>query len=155
MPDEEQHEIADWKRVSHLLWEIGAYSAALSEAALADTPLTPATAGVLDVVAADPGTSIAEIARRLPTSAQGVSQLVSRLQQQGYLERRLGERGHGVALFVTEDGEAARLDADLRKSQYEQELASTLGPRNYKQLAHMLLRARPLVAGMATRTSKR
>jgi DNA-binding MarR family transcriptional regulator len=143
------HESVDAKRLSHLLWEVGAHSAALSETAFADTPLTPATAGVLDVIAANPGTSIAELARRLPTSAQGVSQLVSRLEAMGYLERRLGDRGHGVALFVTNSGEDARLEADRHKSELEDQLASTLGQRNYDHLVRLLIRARPVIAEMA------
>lgn len=145
----ESHESVDAKRLSHLLWEVGAHSAALSETAFADTPLTPATAGVLDVIAANPGTSIAEMARRLPTSAQGVSQLVSKLEAMGYLERRLGGRGHGVALFVTNSGEDARREADEHKSDLEDQLACTLGQRSYEHLVRLLTRARPLIAEMA------
>ena len=63
-------EPVDAQRLSHLLWEVGAYTAALGEAALAGTTLTPATAGVLDVIAANPGTSIAEMARRHAASMQ-------------------------------------------------------------------------------------
>ena len=139
----------DAQRLSHLLWEVGAYTGALGEAALAGTMLTPATAGVLDVIAANPGTSIAEMARRLPTSAQGVSQLVSRLERSGYLERRLGERGHGVALFVTESGEAARREADRCKSELENELVAALGQRTYEQLVGSLIRARPRIAELS------
>ena len=142
-------EPVDAQRLSHLLWEVGAYTAALGEAALAGATLTPATAGVLDVIAANPGTSIAEMARRLPTSAQGVSQLVAKLERAGYLERRLGERGHGVALFVTEAGEATRREADRRKSAFEEELVATLGQRTYDALVRSLIRARPLVAELS------
>jgi len=145
----EVHDSVDAKRLTHLLWEVGAHSAALTEAAFVDTPLTPATAGVLDVIAANPGTSIAEMARRLPTSAQGVSQLVSKLEAMGYLERRLGDRGHGVALFATKSGEEARREADGHKSELEDQLASTLGQRNYDQLVRLLMRARPVIAEMA------
>jgi DNA-binding MarR family transcriptional regulator len=104
---------------------------------------------VLDVIAADPGISIAEMARRLPTSAQGVSQLVSKLERSEHLERRLGECGHGVALFVTTSGEAARREADRCKSELEDELAATLGRRAYEGLVRSLTRARPLVAELA------
>ena len=145
----EIHKSVDADRLSHLLWEVGAHTAALSEAAYADTPLTPATAGVLDVIAANPGASIAELARRLPTSAQGISQLVSKLEAMGYVERRLGDRGHGVALFVTDSGEDARREADRHKSELEDQLASTLGQRNYDHLVRLLMRACPLIAEMA------
>jgi DNA-binding MarR family transcriptional regulator len=149
MKAEEIHDSVDANRLSHLLWEVGGYSAALSEAALAGTALTPATAGVLDVIAANTGISIAEIARRLPTSAQGVSQLVSKLERSGYLERRLGERGHGVALFLTESGEEARREADGRKTELEDELIAALGQRAYDQLVRSLARTRGPIAEMA------
>ena len=142
-------ESVDSRRLSHLLWEVGAYSTLLSETALASTSLTPATAGALDVIAANPGTSIAEMARRLPTSAQGVSQLVAKLEALGFVERQLGERGHGVALYVTESGEEARLEADERKRTLEEELSSALGQRDYDRLVQLLTRARPLLAGEA------
>jgi DNA-binding MarR family transcriptional regulator len=149
--DDEIHGFADRERLTHLLWEVGANTALLSEAVLADTPLTPASAGVLDVVAADPGISIAEMARRLPTSAQGISQLVSRLEKLEYLERRLGERGYGVALFITERGERARADTDERRVALEAQLAEALGQRSYDQLVQLLRRARPIVAQLAGR----
>ncbi len=144
-----RHDDAD--RLGHLLWEVSAHTSQLSEAALAGTPLTPATSGILDVIAANPGTSIAELARRLPTSAQGVSQLVGKLEKSGYLERRLGGRGHGIALYITNAGEAARLDAGAIKMAQDAELAKTLGQRNYAQLVRLLKQARPLVAELATR----
>jgi DNA-binding MarR family transcriptional regulator len=147
--DVEIHDVADRQRLSHLLWEVGASTALLSEAVLADTPLTPASAGVLDVIAANPGTSIAEMARQLPTSAQGVSQLVARLEKLELLERRLGERGYGVALFITERGERARADADERRVAFEAQLADALGHRSYDQLVRLLGRARPIVAQLA------
>jgi DNA-binding MarR family transcriptional regulator len=151
MKADDIHASADSDRLSHLLWEVGGYSAALSEAAFVETALTPATAGVLDVIAAHPGISIAEIARKLPTSAQGVSQLVSKLERLGYIERRLGERGHGVALFVTEGGEDVRREADGQKSGLEVELVAALGQRGYDQLVRSLRRARPILAELSTR----
>ena len=138
----------DADRLGHLLWEVTAHVTGLSEAALAETSLTPALAGVLDVVRADPGISIAEMARRLPTSAQGISQLVAKLERLGFLERQLGERGYGVALFVTNVGERARRVADARKARFETELAAALGQRDYDQLVRLLMRARPIVAGL-------
>jgi DNA-binding MarR family transcriptional regulator len=63
--------------------------------------------------------------------------------------RRGGERRHGVALFVTTSGEAARREADRCKSELEDELAATLGRRAYEGLVRSLMRARPLVAELA------
>ena len=137
-----QRTFEDAGRVGHLLWETSARSQLLSEAALADTPLTPTTAGVLDVIAANPGTSIAAIARVLPTSQQGISRTVARLQELGFLERGLGARGYGVALHVTEAGEAARREANARQTALERRLREALGPDEHARLAEALDRLR-------------
>ena len=89
------------------------------------------------------------MARRLPTSAQGVSQLVARLEKLGFLERRLGARGHGVALFATGSGGSARREANEAKDAVEEELAVALGRRDYEQLVRLLKRARPLVVDLS------
>ena len=141
-------DIPDRERLGHLLWEVGARVSLLSEAALARTPLTPRAAGMLEAIRSDPGTSMAEISRRLPVSPQAVSQVVVRLEKSGFLERRSGERGRGVALYVTERGEAAHRDADERRVAYERELAEALGPRRYKELLKLLKEAQSVVIGM-------
>ena len=61
-------EIPDRELLGHLLWEVGARVSLLSEAALARTPLTSRAAGMLEAIASDPGTSFAEISRRLPVT---------------------------------------------------------------------------------------
>ncbi|MDQ2804559.1 MAG: MarR family transcriptional regulator [Pseudomonadota bacterium] len=132
----------DAGRLSHLLWEVSARTAAVTEAALAGTPLTPASSGILDAVAANPGTSIAALARWLPTTAQGISQIVGRLERLGYLTRTLGTRGHGVALHVTPQGEQAREDANRRISDADSDLAKVLGQRRRVQLVALLQHAR-------------
>ena len=139
----------DAGRVGHLLWETSARSQLLSEAALADTPLTPTTAGVLDVIAANPGTSIAAIARVLPTSQQGISRTVARLQELGFLERGLGARGYGVALHVTKAGEAARREAGERQVALEQRLREALGDEEHARLAESLDRLRIVLENLS------
>lgn len=144
------HDSDDSDRLGHLLWEVHSHVSRLAEAALADSPLTPALSGVLDLVAANPGLSIATMAREVPTSAQGISQLVAKLEELEFLERRLGERGHGVALFLTKAGERACRQADERKSAVEVELTEALGQRNHDQLVRSLQRARPVVIELGT-----
>jgi len=116
-------DIPDRERLGHLLWEVGSRVSLLGEAALARTPLTSRMAGTLEAVDANPGTSIAEISRKVPVSPQAVSQVAERLEGLGYLERRSGERGRGVALHVTEAGEKALAEADERKEALNRELA--------------------------------
>ena len=98
--------------------------------------------GVLDEVAATPGTSIADVARWLPTTAQAISQVVNRLERLGFLERRLGARGHGVALFVTGSGDRARAEADQRVARLNEQLADALGQAHHDTLIALLDRAR-------------
>jgi DNA-binding MarR family transcriptional regulator len=148
MTDPEIDREDDAQRLAHLLWEVGARNSLLSEAALSRTPLTPSAAGMLDTIKADPGVSIAEISRRLPVSPQAVSQVVSRLEGLGFVERRIGERGRAVALFITELGEKAHRNADERRLAYEEELAEALGPKRYRELLRLLKETRTIVIGM-------
>jgi DNA-binding MarR family transcriptional regulator len=141
-------EIPDRENLGHLLWEVGARVSLLSEAALARTPLTPRAAGMLEAVNSDPGTSIAEISRRLPVSPQAVSQVIVRLEAAGYIERRTGERGRGVALFMTPAGEAALAEAVERKNAFDRDLAEALGEERHGELVRLLTEALPVVTAL-------
>jgi DNA-binding MarR family transcriptional regulator len=141
-------DIPDRDRLGHLLWEVGARVGLLGEAALARTPLTPRMAGMLETIVADPGTSIAEISRRVPVSPQAVSQVVVRLEGLGYLERRAGERGRGVALYATEAGKKAFAEADERKVALNREMEAALGKDRYAELVRLLQEALPIVTAM-------
>lgn len=138
----------DRDRLGHLLWEVGARVSLLGEAALARTPLTPRMAGILESIDADPGTSIAEISRKVPVSPQAVSQVVVRLEGLGYLERRSGERGRGIALHITEAGEKALAEADERKEAFNREMAEALGEERHAELVRLLKETRPIVTAM-------
>jgi len=141
-------DIPDRDRLGHLLWEVGARVSLLGEAALARTPLTSRMAGMLEVVVANPGTSIAEISRKVPVSPQAVSQVVVRLEGLGYLERRPGERGRGVALHVTAAGEEVLGEAEERKEALNRELVEALGEERYAELVRLLREALPIVTAM-------
>ena len=141
-------DIPDRDRLGHLLWEVGARVSLLGEAALARTPLTPRMAGMLEAIVADPGTSIAEISRKVPVSPQAVSQVVVRLEGLGYLERRSGERGRGVALHVTKAGEKALGEADERKEAFNAEMAEALGEDRHRELVRLLKESLPIVTAM-------
>ena len=141
-------DIPDRERLGHLLWEVGARVSLLGEAALARTPLTPRMAGTLEAIVADPGTSIAEISRKVPVSPQAVSQVVVRLEGLGYLERRSGERGRGVALSVTEAGKKVLAEADERKEALNEEMAAALGEERHRELVRLLREALPIVTAM-------
>ncbi|HVW48533.1 MAG TPA: MarR family transcriptional regulator [Solirubrobacterales bacterium] len=141
-------EIPDREFLGHLLWEVGSRVALLSEAALARTRCTPRSAGMLEAIASDPGTSFAEISRRLPVTPQAVAQVVARLEESELIERRSGERGRGVALYITEAGEAALEVAKERKAAFDHELAEALGEERHAELVRLLKEALPVVTAM-------
>jgi DNA-binding MarR family transcriptional regulator len=141
-------EIPDRKHLGHLLWEVGSRVSLLSEAALARTPLTPRAAGMLEAIASDPGTSFAEISRRLPVTPQAVAQVTARLEEAGFVERRAGERGRGVALHITAAGETALEAAKERKTAFDRDLAAALGEERHAKLVRLLTEALPIVTAM-------
>jgi DNA-binding MarR family transcriptional regulator len=141
-------EIPDRKHLGHLLWEVGSRVSLLSEAALARTPLTPRAAGMLEAIASDPGTSFAEISRRLPVTPQAVAQVTARLEDSGFVERRPGERGRGVALHITKEGETALEAAKERKGAFDSDLAAALGEERHAELVRLLTEALPIVTAM-------
>jgi DNA-binding MarR family transcriptional regulator len=141
-------EIPDRELLGHLLWEVGARVSLLSEAALARTPLTPRAAGMLEAIASDPGTSFAEISRRLPVTPQAVAQVAARLEETGFVERRIGERGRGVALHITDAGNVALEAAKERKDAFDREIAAALGEERHAELVRLLAEALPIVTAM-------
>jgi DNA-binding MarR family transcriptional regulator len=133
---------AHW--LGHLLWEVSARTAALGEAALADTPLTLPSVGLLDQVATQPGITIAEIARRMPKTQQAISQVAARLERLGFIERRVAS-GRSAALYVTDAGARARAEANAIEQASEARLESALGPDRYERLRALLEEARAIV----------
>lgn len=145
MPPEE---IPDRDYLGHLLWEVGARVGLMSEAALARTECTPRSAGMLEAIRSDPGTTMAEISRRLPVTPQAVSQVVTRLEKIGFIERSGSARGRGVRLFITPAGEAALAEAVERKEAFERELADALGEERHAELVRLLTESLPIVTAL-------
>ena len=133
---------AHW--LGHLLWEVSARTSVLGEAALADSPLTLPSVGLLDQVATQPGITIAEIARRMPKTQQAVSQVAARLERLGFIERRVAN-GRSAALYITDAGARARAEANAIEQASEARLESALGPDRYERLRALLEEAREVV----------
>lgn len=89
-------------------------------------------------LAAAPGRSIAEIGRLLPMSAQNISQMTARLERLGLIERRLGARGYGGALFLTDEGTRVRAAAEERLRRLDAALTDALGAERHADLVSML-----------------
>ena len=132
-------------RLGHLLWETSARVSLLGEAELADTPLTLPSLGLLDIIGAVPGITVAEISRRLPTTQQSISQTVARLEKLGYVERRLGPR-RGVGLHITPAGHQAHDEGTARENALDQRLEDLLGAERHRELSALLEQARELLS---------
>jgi DNA-binding MarR family transcriptional regulator len=135
-------------RLGHLLWDTAARVGFLGEAELADTPLTLPSLGLLDVIATAPGITVAEISRQLPVTQQSISQIAARLENLGYIERRLGPR-RGVGLHVTAAGEQAHRDGTAREKVFDQRLEQLLGDERHRDLAALLEQTRELLSSEA------
>ena len=93
--------------VAFVLTQVGALAAMGFAEQLAPLGLTPAHAGLLRAVAAEPGRSQQAVATELGVLPSRLVALVDELEQGGLLERRRnpGDRRHH-ALHLTADGEA-------------------------------------------------
>ncbi len=131
----------DHDRLGDLLWEVSTYVELMGEAELADTPLSLPSNGLLVRVMDEPGVTISEIARRIPKSQQAISQVVSRLEKLGLVERRLGT-GRGVGLFVTDEGRRMATDGLAREDAVEDRLRELLGRDGYEALVGQLVDSR-------------
>jgi DNA-binding MarR family transcriptional regulator len=127
--------------VHHLLWECYVQLLPLSEDAFADSDLTLPLAGTLDMIGTWPGATVAELSRRTPKTQQAISQLVAKLEQLGYVQRRVGP-GRGVGLYLTPAGQVAQADGNRREVLLEQRVRELLGDDTYRQLGAQLEQAR-------------
>jgi DNA-binding MarR family transcriptional regulator len=133
--------LAGQEQLNDLLWEVTTYAEMMGEAALAQTPLTLPSSGMLIKVVAEPGITVAEVARRIPKTQQAISQVVARLEKLGLLERRLGP-GRGVGLFATDQGRRMAEEALEREQELEARIQELLGPERHAELRRLLAEAR-------------
>jgi DNA-binding MarR family transcriptional regulator len=132
------------QQLNDLLWEVTTYAELMGEAALADTPLTLPSSGMLAYIDAEPGITVAELSRRLPKTQQAISQVAARLEKLGFLERRLGP-GRGVGLHVTESGHEMAAEALRREGEIETRLRELLGDERHDQLRRLLIESRAIL----------
>lgn len=139
----------------HLLWAVSTRTSALAEAALADSPLTLAGLGLLEIINSQPGITIAAITRRLPQTQQTVSQIAARLDKLGFLERRLMPgTSRGIGLYLTETGAHARDGAQDAVEALDASLLSELGERRHQRLVTLLQEAETIIRGLKPETRR-
>ena len=131
-------------QLNDLLWEVCAYVELMGEAALADTPLTLPSCGMLARVLGEPGITVAEMSRRIPKTQQAISQVAARLEKLGLIERRLGS-GRGVGLFLTDAGREMAQTARAREDELDGRLTELLGAERSSALAELLGESRAIL----------
>lgn len=125
-----------------LIAQIGAHAAARFAKRLGALDLTPAQAGLLRLIAWEPGQSQQVIAAKLGTSASRLVLLVDGLEERGLIERRRNpaDRRH-YALFLTDDGTRFMRQAIAPiGAAHEDEICAGLEPDERAQLQVLLER---------------
>ena len=131
-------------QLNDLLWEVTTYVELMGEAALAETPLTLPSSGMLERILEEPGITVAEMSRRLPKSQQAISQVAARLEKLGFLERRLGS-GRGVGLFVTDAGREMAQEGRRREQELDRRVRELLGEERHAALRQLLVESRSIL----------
>jgi len=125
-----------------LLAQIGAHAAGRFTERIKALDLTPAQAGLLRLIAWEPGQSQQAIASKLGTPASRLVLLVDALEERGLIERRrnLEDRRH-YALYLTEAGGQFMREqiAPIGKA-HEDEICAGLNPDQRAQLHELLER---------------
>jgi DNA-binding MarR family transcriptional regulator len=91
----------------------------------------------------------------LPQTQQALSQIASRLEKLGYLERKLIPAGRGVGLHITDSGETARVAAHEAIETFEASLAQALGAERHQRLVRLLAESELKVRDMAASPRRR
>lgn len=106
---------------------------------LADLDLTPVQSTVLHFIAATPGSSSAELARRMQVTPQTMHKLVTDLEHRGLLTLQ-PRPGHGRILDsqLTDQGQELLVDVDTRAQAIEDRMTAGLDQRQRQQLLDLL-----------------
>ena len=134
-------ELPGSERIGHLLWATSARVRLLAEPMLAELQLSLPSMGALERIAADPGITASELARQAFKTQQAVSQVTSRLERLGYVERRLGS-GRGVGLHATRLGHDMLAKGTAIEAEIDARLYAMVGTGEAEQLRTVLRRLR-------------
>lgn len=124
-----------------LLAQLGEHAAALFAQRIASLDLTPAQAGLLRLLAVNPGRSQRELADDLGMPPSRFVPFADELEERGLIERRKNPTDRRLhALHLTDQG--TELLASLRTAgmAHEQEICQALSPDEHRQLATLLRR---------------
>lgn len=124
-----------------LLAQIGAHSAARFAERIKALDLTPAQAGLLRLIAWQPGQSQQQLARTLGTPPSRLVVLIDSLQERGLIERRQNreDRRHH-ALHLTDAGTDFMGQLGAVGAAHENDICAGLDPAERTQLHELLER---------------
>jgi DNA-binding MarR family transcriptional regulator len=124
-----------------LLAQLGAHAAARFADRIAGLDLTPAQAGLLRLIAREPGQSQQAIAGQLGTPASRLVLLVDELEERGLIERRRnpGDRRH-YALYLTPAGGEFMKELGQVGAAHEDDICAALDPAERQDLNRLLRR---------------
>jgi DNA-binding MarR family transcriptional regulator len=124
-----------------LLAQLGAHAAARFADRIASLDLTPAQAGLLRLIAREPGQSQQAIAGQLGTPASRLVLLVDELEGRGLIERRRdpGDRRH-YALYLTPEGGQFMKELGRVGAAHEDDICAPLDPAERRELNRLLRR---------------
>jgi len=109
--------------------------------AQAGIPLTPVQGGMLILIDENPGLTQIELARLLAVEGSTLSLSLSRLLEQGFVQRyRLPQDQRAYALHLTRSGRAVRNRLDDLMMKHQDVVLSTLSAGEREILNEMLLR---------------
>ena len=125
---------------SFLLAQIGAHAAAGFAKRIADLDLTPPQAGLLRLVATQPGQSQQDLARQLRTPPSRLVVLVDHLEERGLIERRRNpdDRRHHALFLTAEGGQFLRTKLGPAGAAHEDDICAALTEAERAQLAALL-----------------
>jgi DNA-binding MarR family transcriptional regulator len=128
-------------QVAYLLGQIGRSQGARLTERLAPLGLRPKHFALLNIVAADEGSSQQKLGERLALEPSGIVATIDELEDQGLLERRRdpGDRRR-YALYLTREGHAKLAQARRAAAQRAAELLEPLDPHELEVLHGILTR---------------
>jgi DNA-binding MarR family transcriptional regulator len=130
---------ADGDNVAFLLSQLGHRSASVFADLIASIDLTPPHAGILRVIAAEPGRSQQALSGQLGLLPSRVVAYVDELEDLGYVERRRNPDDRRLhALYLTPSGKKALNKIGELGRQHERLMTAGLDTEQHDTLRHLL-----------------
>ena len=130
----DQRAVLAWMRLARVYHKIDRRSAG----AFREIGLTTAQFDVLAQVGAGEGCTQQELADRLLVTKGNVCQLLDKMEQRGWIQRRPAARGRGNRLYLTEEGRRIREAAVPAQERRITEICAALSATEQEQLGQLL-----------------